>query len=122
MLKTIGDRIKKIRNDLNLTQQELAYRLGVKTKGTVNSWEKDRNLPNLQNLKDLSKLGRRTIDWIVTGIENERSYIMEQLREREKELNELREINMELQGQAKELLKVAEKGINYKRMSKSMGD
>ncbi len=37
----IGERIKKRREDLGLTQEDLAIMLGYKNRSTVNKWEKD---------------------------------------------------------------------------------
>ena len=40
---TIGERIKKRRKELNLTQQELAYKLGYKDRSAVCQVERDKN-------------------------------------------------------------------------------
>lgn len=36
---TVGERIKKLRLDLGLTQEELAYKIGYKSRATVNKIE-----------------------------------------------------------------------------------
>jgi DNA-binding transcriptional regulator YiaG len=48
----MGDMVRRLRNKLGLTQEELAHELGI-TVGTVNRWENGRFRP--------SKLARSTI-------------------------------------------------------------
>lgn len=43
---TIGDRIKKRRNELGMTQEELAQKLGYASRSSVNKVEKSRELSN----------------------------------------------------------------------------
>ena len=50
----IGNFIKKIRVDNNLTQRELADKLGV-TYQAVSKWENGKNIPDIQTLKQISK-------------------------------------------------------------------
>ena len=45
-MTTIGDRIKSRREELGLTQDDLALKLGYKSRSSINKIEKDgRNLP-----------------------------------------------------------------------------
>ena len=46
MRKTVGQIIKDIRTELNLTQKEFADKLGFSCK-TVSSWEKGRSNPDI---------------------------------------------------------------------------
>ena len=49
----ISHAIKKIRTELNITQEELAKQLNV-TKGAISNWEVGRNYPDIQPLVKLS--------------------------------------------------------------------
>lgn len=54
-METIGQKIKNLRKALNLTQKEIANRLGVKA-SSVTQWEQDSTAPSGKNLILLSKL------------------------------------------------------------------
>ena len=45
----VGNRIKSIRLDQGATMEEFGKAFNT-SKGTVNNWEKGRNLPNKENL------------------------------------------------------------------------
>ena len=62
----IGQFIKKIRKDNNLTQKELAEKLGV-TYQAVSKWENGKNIPDIATLKLLSKEFNLNIDEILEG-------------------------------------------------------
>lgn len=49
---TLGQKIKKLRNEKNLTQKELADQIYV-TFQTVSKWEKDENEPDVATLREL---------------------------------------------------------------------
>lgn len=57
----LAKRIKSIRIDANLSQEELAARLGVGQK-TVSRWESGRGEPRLRQLKALAAIARTTVD------------------------------------------------------------
>lgn len=71
---TPGERIKKIRESLGLNQEQFAQQVGAESKGTVSNWEKDRRLPNLEQLIKISKVANVTLDYIVLGKEDERGF------------------------------------------------
>jgi len=50
-----GTLIKQLRQDLGLTQEEFAHRLGV-TLCTVNRWENNRSLPSRLARQQLEKM------------------------------------------------------------------
>jgi putative transcriptional regulator len=50
-----GVHIKQLREDLGLTQEEFAHRLGV-TLCTVNRWENNRSLPSRLAKQQLEKI------------------------------------------------------------------
>lgn len=62
----IGKFIKQIRLDNNLTQKELADKLGV-TYQAVSKWENGKNVPDIQTLQNISKEFNTNIDEILNG-------------------------------------------------------
>ena len=64
-----GEKLKNIRKEKNLTQEEVAEKIGVSGQA-VSKWEKGECLPDVYNLKLLSRLYRVSIDNLL-DIENE---------------------------------------------------
>ena len=62
----VGQFIKKIRKDNNLTQQELADKYGV-TYQAVSKWERGINLPEVSLIRQISKDFNISIDDILDG-------------------------------------------------------
>ena len=62
----IGNLIKKIRKENNLTQAELADKLGV-TYQAVSKWENGKNIPDIAILKQISEEYNINIDDILNG-------------------------------------------------------
>ena len=62
----IGQRIKALRIEKDLTQEELGEKLGL-DKGTVSKMERDENAPTAKTLLALKKLFGVSTDWILTG-------------------------------------------------------
>lgn len=58
---TVGEKIKSIRLSLGDTMERFGERFNT-SKGTVNNWEKGRNLPNKENLLIIAKLGNITVE------------------------------------------------------------
>lgn len=52
---TIGERIKKLREDRGLYQEELAKKIGV-SRQAVSAWELDRTLPTIGNAIAMAKV------------------------------------------------------------------
>jgi len=67
----IGNLIKKIRNEHNLTQKELADQLGV-TFQAVSKWERGLNIPDIQQLKAICDLYNLDIKDFVDGEKKEK--------------------------------------------------
>lgn len=65
---SIGDRIRKRRKQLNVTQQELATALGV-TPQHISAIEQDKREPSLGSLVKLAEELGVTLDYVVTGKE-----------------------------------------------------
>lgn len=63
---TTGSKIKGLRTKLNLTQQELADKIGVSNKA-VSKWESGEGLPDIENLKRLSSIFNVSIDELVSN-------------------------------------------------------
>ena len=60
-----SDKLKKLRKENNLTQDELADKLFV-TRTAVSKWETDNGYPSIESLKLLSKLFHTTIDELIS--------------------------------------------------------
>ena len=68
-----GDKLKKLRTDNNLTQDELAEKIMV-TRTAISKWETNRGYPSIDSLKELSKLFDISIDELIqdSDVENKR--------------------------------------------------
>jgi len=62
----IGNRIKKYRNELGLSQEELADKIFV-TRQTISNWENEKNYPDIKSLVMLSSLFSISLDNLVKG-------------------------------------------------------
>ena len=56
----VGQKIKSLRLELGESMEKFGERFNT-SKGTVNNWEKGRNLPNNQNLVKIAKLANSTV-------------------------------------------------------------
>ncbi len=65
---TFGEKLKKLRTDKNLTQDQLAKKLYV-TRTAISKWESDRGYPNIDSLKQISKFFSLTVDELLSGEE-----------------------------------------------------
>ena len=54
-MKTFGTNLKKLREELGLTQKEFGQRLGFDAR-TISNWEKSRNLPSLIIIKRINTI------------------------------------------------------------------
>ena len=59
-----GDKLKLLRKENNLTQEELAFKLNV-SRQAITKWECNEGIPDIDNLKEISKLFNTTIDELV---------------------------------------------------------
>ena len=64
--KVIGNRIEAIRLQLGETMEQFGERFNT-SKGTVNNWEKGRNLPNKANIASIAKLGGMSVEELLHG-------------------------------------------------------
>jgi transcriptional regulator with XRE-family HTH domain len=65
---TFGEKIKKLRIDKGLTQDELAEKIFV-TRTAVSKWESDRGYPNIDSLKALAGFFSVTVDDLLSSNE-----------------------------------------------------
>lgn len=69
-LMQIGLRLSNCRQDRNMTQEDLAGRLGI-TPQAVSKWERGTSLPDISMLSDLARLLDVSTDWLL-GLRAER--------------------------------------------------
>ena len=67
-IEKIGRYLAKLRHKHNLTQEQLAEKLGVTNK-TVSRWETGKYLPPVEALQQLSEFYKITINEILSGQE-----------------------------------------------------
>lgn len=69
-METLGVRLKQLRKENKITQQQLADAIGV-SKTSVIYWEKDENMPKHESLMALAKALKTTPDWLLSGKTNQ---------------------------------------------------
>ncbi|HPQ96499.1 MAG: helix-turn-helix transcriptional regulator [Thiothrix sp.] len=62
----LGDRIRKAREKNDLTQEQLALRLGVK-KSTIDKWEQETSTPRVNRLTTLAGILNVPLLWLMAG-------------------------------------------------------
>ncbi len=62
----LGSRIKKYRNELNMSQETLAEKIYV-TRQTISNWENDKNYPDINSLIRMSELFNVSVDTLLKG-------------------------------------------------------
>lgn len=60
----IADRIKSLREQINMTQSELAKQLGI-TRSSVNAWEMGISVPSTQYIVELAHLFNVSTDYLL---------------------------------------------------------
>lgn len=66
----LGEKIRKLRKENNLTQDDLAYKLNV-TRQAVSKWENDLSYPDTKNIVDLAKIFDCSTDYLLNNSSNE---------------------------------------------------
>lgn len=66
-MQTIGERIRSLRNDSHITQEDLAKIAGLKDRSSIANWEADRVTPDYEQLQKIAKYFKVTIDYIING-------------------------------------------------------
>lgn len=104
----IGDRIKKVRNELKLTQKEFATKLGI-SRSNLSDMENGRNkAENINILKKLSEISNKSIDYFIKDINNFESKLKD-YRENNLKINTRREMAEKL-GVSEQLYAMVERG------------
>ena len=67
-LMPLADKIKRLRNDNNITQAELAGKLNI-TRSAVNSWEMGSSIPSTEMIVKLARLFSVSTDYLL-GVDN----------------------------------------------------
>lgn len=65
-METVGERIKNVRNKLNLTQQAFSERLGLK-RNTIGSYEINAGVPSDRTISDICREFGVNEIWLRTG-------------------------------------------------------
>ena len=63
-LTQIGSRLSVCRQNKNMTQEELAYRLGI-TPQALSKWERSVSFPDISMLADISRLLEVSTDYLL---------------------------------------------------------
>ncbi len=75
---TIGNRIKKLRKEMNFTQEYVAEKLNV-SRQAVSKWEKDISNPDTNNIICLAELLDSSVEYIASG-KNEKTQSNHKIR------------------------------------------
>lgn len=69
IILNLGDRIKNLRKENNLSQEQLAQKLNV-SRQAISKWESNRAYPDIDNLVLLRNIFKVTLDDLVIGQDN----------------------------------------------------
>lgn len=72
---TLGEKLKEARKQAGLSQEQLSEKLGI-SRSAVAKWETDNGIPDVDNLKVLSKLLNVSIDYLLDDEEVMNELIM----------------------------------------------
>ena len=119
----IGERIKKIRTENNMTQKELAEKLFV-TAQAVSRWENGETEPSISTITEMSKIFGVTINELL-GIEEEKvvenillKEVLGKLEKRERQIIMLRYFEDRTQSEIGELLNISQ--VQVSRIEKKV--
>ena len=70
----LGERIKKLRLEKEMTQEELAIQVNV-TKATISLYENNKRVPTLEKILTIAKVFEVTVDDLVKEKENDYYYL-----------------------------------------------
>ncbi|EOA8305172.1 helix-turn-helix domain-containing protein [Enterococcus faecalis] len=88
-MKTIGNKIKELRTNKGMTQQELADNLNV-SRSSITNWENERNYPDIQLIVMLSDLFEVSLDNLLKGDQEVIKKITNDTKVRKKQSKQLR--------------------------------
>ena len=78
---TFGEKLKKLRTDNNLTQDELAEKIYV-TRTAISKWETDKGYPSIDSLRELSSLFKISIDDLISDADVENKRLLDKTQSR----------------------------------------
>ena len=78
---TFGQKLKKLRIDNNLTQDQLAEKIYV-TRTAISKWETDKGYPSIDSLKQLSNLFHISIDELISDDDVNNKRLLEEVKSR----------------------------------------
>jgi transcriptional regulator with XRE-family HTH domain len=67
-MDTFGKRLRISRKIKNMTQEDLALKVGMSGKGIISTWENDNAFPKKETIEIIAKLLDVTYEWLVTGL------------------------------------------------------
>ena len=77
---TIAEKLKQLRKDNNMTQEDLAEKLNV-SRQTISKWETNTTIPDADNIVAISKLFNITtdelLDYRVETVQKKKQFIMD---------------------------------------------
>lgn len=117
VIHLFGDRLKELRKERNLTQEDIGNLCNV-AKNTVSSWEKNINQPNFEIVKKLAQYFGVSIDFLF-------GYNINNINTIEKINQTLREanlINNDEELKEEEIKLALEQARQYKQMWKKIND
>ena len=78
---TFGEKLRKLRTDNDLTQDELAEKIYV-TRTAISKWETDKGYPSIDSLKELSSLFQISIDELISDADIENKRLLDKAQSR----------------------------------------
>lgn len=69
---TFGEKIQKLRKEAGLSQEELAYQLGV-SRQAISKWERDSGYPETEKIVRMSKLFHVSLDYLLDEEDTKKS-------------------------------------------------
>ena len=74
---TFGQKLKKLRNDNGLTQEQLAEMIFV-TRTAISKWETDNGYPSIDSLKAISNIFNVSIDELISDADIENKKLLDE--------------------------------------------
>lgn len=74
---TFGGKLKKLRNDNSMTQEQLAEKIFV-TRTAISKWETNNGYPSIDSLKAISNLFRVSIDDLISDVDVENKKVLDE--------------------------------------------
>lgn len=74
---TFGEKLKKLRNDNGMTQEQLAEKIFV-TRTAISKWETDNGYPSIDSLKTISNLFGISIDNLISDADVENKKLLDE--------------------------------------------